>query len=95
MGALLDTTSRHRSVRLEAVNSMTRLAYYSYLLGASLGAGQHATYLVPVAHAQAQLYTRGLTGVHILVGGSCEVHLDGCLQVQWDLLVPGLKGGHL
>ena len=66
---------------------MTRLAHYCDLLGASLGGGQHAAYLVSVAHAQAQLHARGLTDVHILVGGSCEVHLYGSLQAQWDMFL--------
>ena len=95
MGAVLDTVLGHVSARLEAADSMTRLAHYCDLLGASLGAGQHATYLVPVAHAQAQLYARGLTNVHILVGGSREVHLYGSLQAQRSMLFLGLKGGYL
>ena len=103
MGAVLDTNLGHISERLEAVDGMSRLAHYSDLLGASLGAGQHATYLVPVTHAQAQLHARGLTGVHILVGGSREVHLNGRLQVmcghdvsrpQGWLSVTGQKAWH-
>ena len=95
MGTVLDTTSRHKSERLEAVDSVTRLAYYSDLPGSSQGVGQHATYLVPVIHAQAQLYARGLTGVHILVGGSREVHLYGRLQAQWSMLFLGLRRAYL